>query len=115
MGADPNRRALVGVVLRRPSKAIDGSQGGNDAAPRMCTGGSLLPWWASQTLAADCNCPEYGSSESSEWVDAYVAPCTALGIPLGLSVAQVCTDDRLAAAKADVDWVLSGDAAALEA
>jgi hypothetical protein len=74
-----------------------------------------LPWSASQALAADCNRPEYGSKELSASYDAFVPPCTALGIPIMQSIEQVCTDDRLAAAKADVDWVLSGNAAALEA
>ena len=66
-----------------------------------------LPWLASQAFAADCNRPEYGP------LAPLVAPCDALGIHTHESAS--CTDDTLATAKAEVDWVLSGNAAALEA
>jgi hypothetical protein len=66
---------------------------------------AFLPW--SVTQAAECNRLEY--SESQNWY----APCKALGIEL-LSSSSDCTDDRLATAKAELDWVVS-NAAALKA
>ena len=71
---------------------------------------------ASQTVVADCARPEYGilRPELSTPAD-FTGRCTALGIPVYQSLKQFCTDDRLATAKADVDWVLFENAPALEA
>ena len=69
----------------------------------------LLPWLAS-AAGADCSPPEYRDSR------AFIAPCKALGIPLyEQSESQFCTKERLEIAKSDIDWVLFGNAAALEA
>jgi hypothetical protein len=67
----------------------------------------VLPWLAS-TAGANCNRPEYGP------LPVFEAPCEALGIPIA-QVSQTCTSDRLVLGKADVDWVLFGNVAALEA
>src|SRR5262245_64306911 len=65
----------------------------------------LLPWLASEA-GADCNRPEYLDSRD------FAAPCTALGID---QESEACTKERLAIAKSDLDWVLFGNTAALEA
>jgi hypothetical protein len=66
----------------------------------------VLPWLAS-TAGADCNRPDYGPLQVFEPV------CKALGIPIEQE-SQICTNDRLAIGRADVDWVMFGNMAALE-
>lgn len=62
----------------------------------------VLSWLASPATA-ECNRPEYGD------IDKWITPCEKLGVPW-----QVCRDE-FATAKADLDWVLFGNPAALEA
>lgn len=62
----------------------------------------VLPWLASPA-SAECNRPEYGD------IDMFITPCAELGVEW-----LVCRD-LFATAKADVDWVLFENPAALEA
>src|SRR5262245_55509699 len=71
----------------------------------------LLPWLAS-AAGADCNRPEYRLNYMAS--PDFNALCKAAGIPYQ-SESQMCTKERLAIAKSDLDWVLFGNSAALEA
>lgn len=63
--------------------------------------------WLAAPASAECNRQEYGA------IDSWIASCVSLGVAVDPGM-MVCPDDKLATAKANLDWV-SEDKEALEA
>ena len=71
--------------------------------PRACAFLVVALSWLASPAGAECNRPEYGDAEL------WITPCANFGVEW-----LVCRD-QFATAKADLDWVLFENPAALEA